>query len=325
MRRREFLSAVGSAAVAWPLAARAQQSSMPIVGFLNGQSPQNFAHLARAFGAGLNETGYAEGRNVAVEYRWAEGQVGRLPALAADLVTRRVAVIAATGGAHHAARAATSTIPIVVTMGGDPVKEGLVASLNRPGGNLTGVSAFVTTLEAKRLELLHELVPQATLIGVIRDPTFSASEVQLQEIQAAARALARRVLIENVSNDQQIDAAFAKLRDAKVGGVLVTGSPFNNSRRAHFVSKVAEYAIPAVYENRETAQAGGLVSYGASLPDLYRQVGVYAGRILKGEKVSDLPVALPTKFEMVVNLKTAKALGISMPTALLLRADEVIE
>jgi len=322
--RREFITVLGGA-VAWPLAARAQQAAMPVIGFLNGQSPETFAHLLRAFRQGLNETGHIEGRDATIEYLWAEGYVDRLPALAGDLVRRQVTVIVAAGGAHLAAKAATNTIPIVFTTPGEPVREGLVASFNRPGGNATGVSVFSVTLEAKRLELLHELVPKATTIGVLLDPTFSSVDLQLSEVQTAARATGHELRVLSVSSDADIDAAFSTLVEIHAGGLVVGGNPFLNSRRNKLIALAARHAIPAVYEPRESSIAGGLMNYGPSITDVYRQVGVYTGRILKGEKPADLPVLQPTKFELIINLRTAKVLGLDVPPTLLARADEVIE
>ena len=323
--RRKFIIALGGTAFAWPLAARAQQSAMPVIGFLNGQSPETFAHLLAAFRQGLSEAGYVEGRNVAIEYRWADGNSDRLPQLADDLVTRRIAVLVATGGAQLAAKAATSTIPIVFTTTGEPVKAGLVASFNRPGGNATGVSVFTNVLEAKRIELLHELVPQARLIGVLLDPTLDGSDIQVREVQAAARAVGQQVLILNVSTDADIETAFATLIAERADAIAIAGGPFLNSKRGRLVELAARHAIPAIYEAPEAAAAGGLMSYGPSIADVYRQVGVYVGRILKGEKPADLPVLQPTKFDLIINMRTTKALGLVMPQTLLVSANEVIE
>jgi putative ABC transport system substrate-binding protein len=324
MRRREFITLLGGAAAAWPLAARAQQP-IPVIGFLNGQSPGPFAHLLAGFRRGLSQAGYVEGRNVAIEYRWAEGHADRVAPLAAELVRSKVAVIVATGGAHQVAKAATSTIPIVCTIGADPVRDGLVASINRPGGNITGASVFAAELEAKRLGLLLELVPKATLIGILVDPNFSETHAQAAQTERTARALGRQIRIVTATSEGEIEAAFSRLVDAKAGAVAVAANPFLNSRRRQVVALAERHAIPAIYEYREAPEIGGLISYGPSVPDVYRQVGVYAGRILDGEKPADLPVVQPTKFELVVNLKTAKALDLTVPPTLLALADEVIE
>jgi ABC-type uncharacterized transport system substrate-binding protein len=301
------------------------QQPMPVIGFLNGQSRESFAHLVEAFRLGLSEKGYVEGRNVAIEYRWAQGDVDRLPWLASDLVNRHVAVLVATGGADRSAKAATATIPIVFTTGGEPVRTGLVASFNRPGGNATGVSVFTTVLEAKRIELLRELVPKAALIAVFLDPTFGGADIQLHEVEAAARAIGQQIRILNVSTDSEIETAFASVTEMRANALAVVGNPFLNSRRNQLVALATRHAIPAIYELREFATAGGLMSYGPSITDVYRQVGVYTGRILQGEKPADLPVLQPTKFELVINLKTAKTLGLSIPLTLQVAADEVIE
>jgi putative ABC transport system substrate-binding protein len=281
--------------------------------------------LVAAFNRGLNEAGFVEGQNITIEYRWADGHADRLPALAEDLVRRRVTVIAGTGGGHAAAKQATSTIPIVASIGGDAVKLGLVASINRPGGNFTGVAVFTSDLEAKRLELLSEIVPPGAVIGVIIDPEFDAANLQRQVIQAAAQAIGRKIIIVGASTESALDKAFSSLVEARVGALVVVGNPLFLGVRARLLELTARYRLAAIYESREFTAAGGLMSYGTNLPDVYRQVGVYVGRILKGEKPADLPILQPTKFDMAINLKTAKTLGIDVPTSILLRADEVIE
>ena len=330
MKRRAFLTLLGSAAVARPLAVRAQQISIPVIGFLSGESPDTSTHLVTAFRQGLNEVGFVEGQNVAIEYRWALGQNDRLAALARDLVSRHVTVIAATAGggtaASLAAKAATSTIPIVFTSGVDPVKIGLVESLNRPGGNVTGIAFLSLALEPKRLGFLHELVPQATDIAVMLNPTLPDSENQLREVQEAARTIGLHdVAILHASDIDEIEAAFKSLDQIRPGALLVGTDPFYINRREQIVGLAARHAIPTMYDGREFTEVGGLISYGASFADAVRQVGVYTGRILKGEKASDLPVLQPTKIELIINLKTAKALNISLPQSLLVAADEVIE
>ena len=324
MRRREFITQVGGAAATLPLAAYAQQAT-PVVGFLNGQRAEGFAPMAAAFRQGLSESGFREGQNVRIEYRWADGDLDRVPILADELVRQHAAVIVAAGGAHRIARY-EKKIPIVFATGGDPVKVGYVSSISRPGGNATGVLVFTTDLEAKRLELLHESVPKNAIIGVLFDPkSREDAQGQVQAINAAARALGRQIHVLNVSTDRDMDEAFATVSKRGVTALVAAGGPFFLNRRARLLELVGRLRIPAIFENREFTAAGGLMSYGTNVPDVYRQMGVYAGRILKGEKPADLPVLQPTKFDISVNLKTAKALGIEMPTSILLRADQVIE
>jgi putative tryptophan/tyrosine transport system substrate-binding protein len=324
MKRRAFITLLGAAA--WPLAARAQQPPMPVIGFLNSGSAAEWAHLVAAFKEGLNELGFAEGRNVAVEYRWAQGENERLPRLAADLVGRQVAVIAAFGPpAALAAKAATTTIPIVFIAGTDPIDLGLVTNFRRPTGNVTGLNVFSEVLTPKRQELLHDLVPAAPLVALLVDPTAAQTRSELLGVQAAANKIGQQVRIFNVSNDREIEAAFATIVDQHIGGLIVQTDQFFTVRRDQLVLLTTRHAIPTIFGWREFAMAGGLMSYGTSLRAAYRQLAIYTGRILKGEKPTDLPVQQATTFEMVVNLKAAKALGVTIPTAILLRADEVIE
>jgi putative tryptophan/tyrosine transport system substrate-binding protein len=325
--RRELLAALGGAAAAWPLAARAQQGVTPVVGFLNALGQNDRPNLPAAFRRGLGETGYVDGRNVAIEYRFAENRYDRLPALAADLVDRKAAVIAATGGgaAILAAMAATKTIPIVFTTGGDPVQEGYVASLNRPGGNVTGVSLFSNLLSGKALGLLHELVPNAALIALLANPKLPESARMPSDAEEAARTLTRQLLVLHASTSSEIDAAFATMRQRRAGALLVGADPFFGSRRQQIVALAARDAIPTMYTNREFVEDGGLISYGNDASDHYRRAGVHVGRILNGASPADLPVDQATKFEFVINLKTAKTLGLEVPPGLSARADEVIE
>ena len=327
MRRREFLGVLGSSAVGWPLTVRAQQPAMPVIGFLHLGSPQGRTQRLAAFRQGLGESGYIEGQNVAIEYRWAEDRYDRLPALAADLVQRQVAVIASplVTPAALAAKAATSTIPIVFAVSDDPVKLGLVASLNRPGGNATGVNYFATALGPKRLGLLHEFSPRAGLIAVLLNPNSPIGASATAELRAAAAVIARPIEIFHASNSDEINRAFTDLVQRKAGGLLVIPDTGFTSRIIQIVTLATRHSIPAVFQSREWAEAGGLMSYGANATDVYRQVGAYAGRILRGAKPADLPVEQSTKFEFVVNLQTAKAFGLEIPPTLSARADEVIE
>ena len=326
MRRREFILLLGSlAAAAYPLASRAQQPAMPVIGFLHPRSRADAIRAVAAFGQGLRETGFVEGENLAVEYRFADGQPARLTALAADLVQRRVAVIAASARGGEAAKAVTTTIPIVFLSGGDPVRTGLVASLNRPGGNLTGVSMLSLDMEPKRLGLLHDLIPQASSIAVLADSTSASMDFQVQQAQTAARSIGVSIRVMTVGNEGDFEPAFATMVRELAGALIVTGSTYFLFSRDRLAALAARHKIPAIYELREYAEAGGLMSYGPSNADAHRQIGVYTGRILKGEKPADLPVMQPTKFELVINLKTAKALGLQIPDKLLARADDVIE
>jgi ABC-type uncharacterized transport system substrate-binding protein len=325
MRRREFISLI-TGATAWPLAVRAQQPAMPVVGFLHGASPDGYAPMVTAFHQGLKEAGYVEGHNVAIEYRWAEGHNDRLPALAADLVRRQVAGIV-TGGTPpaFAAKAATSTIPIVFSVGIDPVRAGLVASLNRPGGNVTGVAVLTVELAAKRVQLLHELLPTASVIAVLFNPTSPLTEPETSVVQDAARSLGLELRVLNASTESEIDKAFRTLVELRAGALIVSVDPFLTNHRAQIVALAARHAVPAIYGVREFAIAGGLMSYGNDLADAYRQEGIYAGKILSGAKPADLPVQQVVRVEFVINLKTAKTLGLTFPNTLLGSADETIE
>ena len=327
MRRREFIAFVGCTAAAWPLTARAEQSAMPVIGFLNSASPQPFANYVSGFRVGLKQTGYVDGQNVTIEFRWAEGHYDHLPEMAADLVRHKVAVLVSTGGTPSvmAAKAATATIPIVFTTGSDPVRLGFVTSLNRPGGNITGVNLFVAAMESKRLGLLRALIPGVGLIAVLLNPNRPDHAYELRGVQEPAAAIGQQIHILLASNVSDIDAAFATAVQLRASAMLIGSDPFFNSQRDKIVALAARHSIPAIYEQREYALAGGLMSYGTNLSDGYRQAGIYAGRILKGEKPGDLPVVQSTKFEFVINLKTAKALGIEVPPNLSAEADEIIE
>jgi putative ABC transport system substrate-binding protein len=327
MRRREFIKLFGGAAAAWPFAARAQQAAMPIVGWLNSEAPDGEYNLmAAAFRQGLSETGFVEGRNLKIEYQWARGQIDRLPALVAELVRHQVAVIAAAGTVSaRAAKAATTTVPIVFSVATDPIAMGLVASLNRPGGNATGVANLMVELGQKQLELLHELVPAVTTMAVLVNPSFPAAERQAQDMQAAAHKLGLELHVMHASTERELDAVFAKIVDLRVGALAITADAFFLNRREQIIALAAQHSLPATSPWSEAAAAGGLMSYGTSDTESYRQLGSYAGRILKGEKPAELPVQQSTKFELIINLKTAKALGIEVPLPMLMRVDKVIE
>jgi putative ABC transport system substrate-binding protein len=325
VKRREFVTLLGGAAAAWPLAVSAQQERMPMVGFLRTTAAVGSAHLVGAFRKGLNEAGFVEGQNVAVEYRWADDQDDRIPGMAAELVRRQAAVIVANGLAVPAVKAATATIPIVFTTGFDPVRTGLVAGLSRPGGNVTGVVFTQTDLATKQLGLLHELAPNAAIIAVLGDPNQPEFEVELQEIQSAGRLIGRQILIVKAASEPELNAAFAKVAQARADALLVRGSPLFLTRRRQLVALAIRHALPATYTSRDYVELGGLMSYGPSLTDAYRRVGIYVGRILKGATPAELPVEMATKFDLVINLATAKAIDLDIPPTLLARADEVIE
>jgi putative ABC transport system substrate-binding protein len=327
MRRREFIAFVGSTAAAWPLPARAEQSAVPVIGFLSSASPQPFENYVAGFRAGLKETGYVDGQNVTIEFRWAEGHYDRLPVLAAELVHRNVAVIFASGGPPSAlaAKAASVTTPIVFILASDPIKLGFIASLSHPGGNATGVGLFNVTVEPKKLEILHQLVPKAMKIGALVNPRNLNAQTITTELQTAARALGLQVHIVNAATEGEFGAAFTTLVQQEAGALVVAADPFFNNQREALVALAALHALPAIYEGREFTAAGGLVSYGTRISDAYHQAGIYTSRILKGEKPANLPVVQPTKFELVINIKTAKALGITVPQTLAVAADEVIE
>ena len=327
MKRRRFITLIATSAVTSPFAVRAQQGSMPVIGFLNAASPGPFANLVAGFRKGLGETGFVEGRNIAIEFRWAEGRYERLPAMARALVQRPVAVLVTGGGttAALAAKEASSIIPIVSSMGGDPVALGLVRSFNRPGGNVTGVALLATQLDAKRLEMIRAMIPTANVIGGIFNPDSRTAQTQLKDVVDAARQLGVRFVPFHARNEAALETVFSTMAQQRMDALLVASDPYFNSQRDRLVTLAARYKLPAIYEWREFAALGGLMSFGADLADMYRQIGVYTGRILKGAKPADLPVVQPTRFAMVVNAKTAKSLGIRIPNEVLQRADELIE
>ncbi|HEX4407614.1 MAG TPA: ABC transporter substrate-binding protein [Xanthobacteraceae bacterium] len=327
MRRRTFITLLGGTAALWPRALRAQQSAMPVIGFMHSASPNYFSPFRAGFGQGLKEAGFVEGQNLTIERRWAEGHYDRLPELAADLASRKVAVIFAAGGTDpaKAAEVATTTIPIVFVSAADPVRTGLVPSLSRPGGNVTGVSLLASALNGKRLDLLRELVPQAAAIGTLINPTYPEAKAQAEEFRAAASQLGVKLVALLASTPAEIDAAFASLDQEPIGALVIGNDPFFGGRRDQIVALAARRSLPTMHYQRESVEIGGLISYGPSFPDGYRQGGFYVGRILQGEKPGDLPVMQPTKFELVLNLKTAKALGLKVAAQVLATADEVIE
>ena len=327
MKRRTFIALLGGGAAAWSISTRAQQPALPVVGYLNSRGPDDAAHLAAAFRRGLRDSGYIDGQNVRIEYRWAHGRFDQLPAMAQELARVPVAVLVAGGGepAVMAAKAATSTIPIVFSMGSDPIKLGLAASYNRPGGNVTGIDILTATLEPKRLRLLHDLVPAVGTIGFLVDRNFPPATRQVGDVQEAARTIGIRTEVLRAGSAREIDMAFETIAEQRIRALAVGGSPFLDTRRHQIVALAARHAVPTVYHFREFAEAGGLMSYGIDIVDVYRQVGLYAGQILNGVKPADMPIMLPTKFVLVINLKTAKALGLTVPAGMLSIADEVIE
>jgi len=327
MKRRQFITLLGGAAVAWPLAAHAQQQGMPVIGFLSSRSPAESGSALAAFRQGLGQAGYFEGKNVTIEYRWAEGQYDRLPALAAELVARKVTVMAAVGGEPSglAAKAATATIPIVCSLGGDAVEAGLVDSLNRPGGNITGVTLMAQEMGPKRLEFAHQLVPNGNALAALVNPKYPLALAEARDMQAAARSLGLQLAVLDASTQNEIDAAFAGLVRHKVDALLINTDPFLLGQREQIVQLAARTNVPAMYFLSDFVEAGGLMSYGPKVANSYRQAGIYVGRILKGEKVDELPFVLPTRFDLVINLRTARMLGLEIPTVLLIRADEIIE
>jgi putative ABC transport system substrate-binding protein len=327
MRRREFIAIAGGAAAAWPLAVRAQQGTLPVIGWLSARSPAEAASSLQAFRQGLGQVGYFEGKNVTIEYRWAEGRYDRLPALAAELVSRRVTVIAATGGEPSplAAKAATTTIPIVCTLGGDPVETGLVASLNRPGGNLTGTTIMALEMASKRLDLARQLVPNTTAVAMLINPKFPIASTEAREVQEAARSFGMHINFLNASTESEIDAAFTTIVEQRNGALIIGTDPFLYGQRDQIVRLAARHKIPTIYFLREFVEAGGLISYGPNIANGYRQTGVYTGLILNGANPADLPIVRPTQFLLYLNVKTAKALGLEIPPLLLALADEVIE
>jgi putative ABC transport system substrate-binding protein len=327
IQRRQFVTLLGGAAAAWPLSARAQQPSMPVIGYLSSRSPDDTAHLLGGFRQGLGNGGFVERQNVTIEYRWALGRYDRLPALATELAGLPVGLIVSTGGepAALAAKSATSTIPIVFATGSDPVKAGLVASYNRPGGNATGINFLTADMEAKRLGLLHEMLPQAKAIAFLYNPKFVPAEDQLRDVREAARTLGLKIAVFHASTESEINAAFRTMAEQRIEALTIGGDPFFDTRRGQLLALAAYNGLPVIYQFREYAAAGGLMSYGIDAVDAYHQVGIYTARILKGTKTTDLPVLQPTKFELVINVNTAKALGLDVPATLLARADEVIE